>query len=212
MIPRGWTRRQSNSAKDAWGWFKKNYPAVANHLEPFKESAEERYDKGEYWWELRACEYYAEFEKAKIIYPNICKRPEFTFDSSGQFTNQKCFIIPIDDKYLIGILNSSLSMFLFAKLLPKLRGDFYEHSYVYFRSFPIRTINFSDPPDVQRHDQMVALVERMLSLHQQLVSSNTPTEKTLLQRQIDTTDRQIDAMVYELYGLTDEEIRLVEGN
>jgi len=101
-------------------------------------------------------------------------------------------------------------MFLFAKILPKLRGDFYEPSFVYFKSFPIRLINFSEPIDVQRHDQIVVLVEFMLSLHHQLASINTPNEKTLLQRQIDNTDRQIDTLVYKIYGLTDEEIRLVE--
>jgi hypothetical protein len=46
---------------------------------------------------------------------------------------------------------------------------------------------------------------------EQLTCSNTPTEVTLLQRQIDTIDAQIDTLVYELYGLTEEEIRLVEG-
>jgi hypothetical protein len=58
---------------------------------------------------------------------------------------------------------------------------------------------------------MVDLVDKMLSLHQQLTRSNTPTEKTILQRQIDTTDHQIDALVYELYGLTAEEIKLIES-
>jgi hypothetical protein len=58
---------------------------------------------------------------------------------------------------------------------------------------------------------MVKLVDHMLALHQQLASCNTPNEKTILQRQIDITDRQIDTLVYELYGLTDEEIRLVES-
>ncbi|MCH7838793.1 MAG: hypothetical protein IID38_00950 [Planctomycetes bacterium] len=55
-----------------------------------------------------------------------------------------------------------------------------------------------------------ALVERMLSLHKQLASAKTPTDKTAIQRQIDATDRQIDQLVYELYDLTDEEIRIVE--
>jgi type II restriction/modification system DNA methylase subunit YeeA len=58
---------------------------------------------------------------------------------------------------------------------------------------------------------MVNLVELMISLHNQLEMSNIPNEKTFLQRQIDTTDRQIDALVYELYGLTDEEIKIVDG-
>ena len=57
---------------------------------------------------------------------------------------------------------------------------------------------------------MVSLVERMLSLHKELDAARTPTDKTAIQRQIDATDRQIDNLVYELYGLTDKEIRIVE--
>jgi hypothetical protein len=211
MMPRGWTRQQSNNAKDAWGWFKKHYPAIAGHLEPYAAAAEKRYDKGEYWWELRACDYYPEFEKVKIIYPNICKRPEFGFDARCQYSNQKCYIIPKDDKYIIGILNSSLSMFLFSKILPKLRGDFYEPSFVYFKDFPIRPIDFNDTADTARHERMVSLVERMLGLHEQLGRVKTPNERAMLERQIEAVDGQIDGLVYELYGLSEEEVRVVEG-
>jgi hypothetical protein len=59
---------------------------------------------------------------------------------------------------------------------------------------------------------MVALVERMLDLHKRLPAAQTPNDKTLLQRQIAATDREIDRLVYELYGLTDEEIAIVEEN
>ncbi len=82
---------------------------------------------------------------------------------------------------------------------------------VVFKEFPIRTINFSDPADKARHDKMVALVERMLALHKQKADVKTDHEKTLIERQIEATDKQIDALVYELYGLTEEEIRIVEG-
>ena len=75
----------------------------------------------------------------------------------------------------------------------------------------IRTINFSDPADKSRHDTMVALVERMLTLHKQPGEVKTDHEKTLLDRQIEATDKQIDALVYELYGLTEEEIGIVEA-
>jgi hypothetical protein len=75
---------------------------------------------------------------------------------------------------------------------------------------PIRTIDFSGPEDVARHDKMVKLVENMLDLHRRLSESKTGHEKTLLSRQIETTDRQIDALVYELYGLSEEEIAIVE--
>ena len=60
-------------------------------------------------------------------------------------------------------------------------------------------------------DRMVSLVDQMLSLHKQLKEARTPHEQTGLQRQIEATDGQIDALVYELYGLTEEEIRIVEG-
>ena len=79
------------------------------------------------------------------------------------------------------------------------------------RKLPIRTIDFRDPTDKARHDQMVELVEQMLHLNKQLAEAKVPQVKTVLQRQIKTTDRQIDQLVYELYGLTEEEIRIIEG-
>ena len=57
---------------------------------------------------------------------------------------------------------------------------------------------------------MVELVERMLELHKRLPKGKTDHERTTLQRRIDATDRQIDKLVYGLYALTDEEIRIVE--
>jgi hypothetical protein len=75
----------------------------------------------------------------------------------------------------------------------------------------MRTINFADPADVARHDQMVALVARMLTLHRQRQVARTPQEQNVLQAQIEATDRQIDRLVYALYGLTAEEIGVVEG-
>ena len=66
--------------------------------------------------------------------------------------------------------------------------------------------------DKARHDKMVALVERMLALHKEKADVKTDHEKNLVGRQIEATDKQIDTLVYELYGLTDEEIRIVEEN
>jgi len=89
------------------------------------------------------------------------------------------------------------------RTFPKIKGS-------YLKQLPIRTIDFNDPADVARHDRMVSLVEAMLALHDQLAAGHTPSAKTLLQRQIDATDREIDALVYELYDLTPDEIRIVE--
>ena len=93
---------------------------------------------------------------------------------------------------------------------PIFSGGYYKFSAPYLRKLPIRRINFSDPTDIIRHDRMVALVEQMLALHKQLAAARTAHDKTVIQRQIDATDRQIDRLVYELYGLTDEEIKIVE--
>jgi predicted nucleic acid-binding Zn-ribbon protein len=59
---------------------------------------------------------------------------------------------------------------------------------------------------------MVMLVERMLDLHKQLDKAKNPNDKTRLQREIEATDRQIDQLVYELYGLTEAEIKIVEAD
>jgi hypothetical protein len=140
------------------------------------------------WYEIQdTIDYYAEFEKPKIIYPNICKKPEFSFDKNRLYTNQKCFIISLNDKYLLGVLNSSLIFFLFAFILPKLRGDFYEPGYVYLKNFPIRTINFNESSDIALHSQMVGLVEQMLALNKKLAEANTPQTRDVLKRQIEAT-------------------------
>lgn len=134
LFPNKWTHQQTQrlgTEIEAWQWIKINYPAIATHLETFTSAAQKRGDKGEFWWELRPCDYYPKFEQPKIVYPNICKNPEFTFDNSNLFANQKCFIISLDDKYLLALLNSSITFFLFKKLVPQLRGGFFEPGFKY---------------------------------------------------------------------------------
>ena len=75
---------------------------------------------------------------------------------------------------------------------------------------PIQPINFSDPAEVAQHDKMVSLVETMLELHKSLSSAKTPQDKEMLSRQIESTDAAIDRLVYELYGLTEDEVKIVE--
>jgi len=76
----------------------------------------------------------------------------------------------------------------------------------------IRTINFTDPVDKARHDRMVALVTQMPDLNKKVQDARLEQEKTQLSRQIAATDAAIDKLVYELYGLTEEEIAIVEGS
>ncbi len=140
----------------------------------------------------------------------ICKKPGFIFDQNNFYTNQKCFIISLSDKYLLGILNSSLNFFLFCNILPKLRGDFYEPSYVFFKDFPIRTIDFNNSSEKKLHDALVSLVDVMLNLNKKILTAKG-NEKEQIQRQIEKTDREIDEIVYELYGITEEEKKIIES-
>jgi type I restriction-modification system DNA methylase subunit len=117
----------------------------------------------------------------------------------------------IDPLFILAILNSKIITFWFANTFDKFqRKIFPQFKVKELTQFPIRTIDFDNPDDVKKHDQMVKLVDRMLDLHKKLTAAKVPDEKTNLQRQITTTDNQIDNLVYNLYGLTEEEIRIVE--
>ena len=211
LFPKGFTNKAGNHPRNGWNWLEENYFAIAKYLKSFEEKGKKRIDQGEYWWELRACDYYGEFDKPKIIYPNICKQPEFTYDTSNWYTNQKCFIISLADKYLLGILNSQLINFLFEKYLPKLRGGFYEPSYVFFKDFPIKKVDVNSKAEKLLHDEIVKLVETMLQLQKEKQTATLPNQQQQLEQRIAYTDNKINEKVYTLYGLTDDEIKIVEG-
>jgi hypothetical protein len=96
-----------------------------------------------------------------------------------------------------------VTFFLFRQILPKLRGDFYEPSYLYFKDFPI--------PPIPDPKPLTALVEKMLDAQAKRKASRTDFERGQWEQTISRLDREIDAVVYGLYGLTAEEIRVVEG-
>ncbi|MBN1323479.1 MAG: Eco57I restriction-modification methylase domain-containing protein [Methanotrichaceae archaeon] len=202
----------------------KDYPAIERHLAQYKQQLMPRpkdwtggkwggRKPGAYqWYEVQdTIDYYAEFEKPKILWPEIAGSARFTFDGSYLYGNNKLYLIPITDYYLLGLLNSSLMKLFIHNVCTDLQGNSYNFSAIFIMKSPIRTIDFSDPQDVARHDHMVSLVERMLDLHKQLSESKTPQEQTALQRRIEATDKQIDVLVYELYDLTEDEIKIVEG-
>ena len=116
----------------------------------------------------------------------------------------------VDCEYVAGILNSRLFVFIY-RLLAMERGRVLAQvKPTLLGNLPIRSIDTTIEGDVARHHGIVELVQRMILLHRQKASIVTPHEQTALQRQIDATDREIDQLVYELYGLTNEEIRIVE--
>jgi len=115
-------------------------------------------------------------------------------------------------KYLCGLLNSRLLSFLYPYVSNKMVArSFPRLSVGDIRKLPICNIDFSNPVDKSRHDGIVSFVDQTLDLHKRQRTAKTPQEQTSLSRQIAATDAEIDRLVYELYGLTDEEIKIVEG-
>ena len=148
---------------------------------------------------------------AKIVVQEVrnitlLRRIVATLDRGRVFCLQSTNVVnarpscPVDMRYLLGVLNSAAVNFLFRCRYP---GN------NHIASNQLARVPVPHPADEQ-HRRMVTLVETMLDLHRRLAKAKTRAERDLLQRQIDTTDRQIDLLVYELYGLTDEEIAIVE--
>ena len=116
--------------------------------------------------------------------------------------------------YLLGICDSRLMAYYHFSSSPKARKGIFPKILVRdVRSLPIRTIDFSNKTEKAKHDRMVSLVEQMLEAQKEAHSDKlkTETDKKLAKQRIDIIDKQIDTLVYELYGLTEEEIKIVEG-
>ena len=174
----------------------------------------------EQWWAYSRPQNMGIVFSLKILTPFNAFRNSFALDNKGDFVFSAGVSgaygilirsdVGIANEYLLVLLNSRLSEFFIRNTSTCLRGGFYSYENKYIKNIPIRTIDFHNPDDVSKHDRMVKLVEQMLDLHKQLVAAKIPDEKTKIQRQIDTTDKQIDNLVYDLYGLTEEEIKIVE--
>jgi len=162
-------------------------------------------------------------EAKKILVPTIAQKPSFAFDDKGEFFflgsgaggpgsyGITCASHSVDPRYLLGFLNSRVVESFISATSSVFHGGYFAYSQQYLLPIPIARSRASVPSDKSRHDKMVELVEQMLSLHKKLPAAKTEQEKTVIQRQIEATDKQIDELVYELYGLTEEEIKIVEA-
>jgi hypothetical protein len=113
--------------------------------------------------------------------------------------------------FLLGILNSRLISWRHRHRSPKAGKALFPKVLVSdLRGIPNPHLSHSRAADRLSHDRIVTHVDRMLTLHKQLAAAKTPHEKTALERQIAATDAEIDRLVYQLYGLTEDEIRIVE--
>jgi hypothetical protein len=215
LIPKGWTNTKKGQNKNAWNWFAKNYPAVSKYLLPYEGEGSKRQDKGDYWWELRACGYYSEFKKPKIIFPDIAKESRMAFDEKNIFIGNTGYIIPINDLYLLGVLNSKL-IFTYYKRTAMVLGDADKGGrlrwiYQHVVGIPIPFIDNLNPKDKSLKKKIEKSVQNILNLNQDLEEVEIDRDKENLKMEIEKVDEQINRLVYELYSLTQEEIKIVEN-
>ena len=192
-----------SSANKEWPWskekseakarqlFAKTYPAVHHHLAQHDDKLKKRDDQGQFWWELRSCAYYEGFENPKITWGNLATEPKFAFDDTGSYISAPANIIPTNDLSLLAILNSPISRWWISLQAAVRSGGFLEYKPMYVGEIPI-------PATTDK--EKTPIIERVRTI---LADPDGPHVPRL--------EAEIDRMVYQLYGLTPDEIAIAEG-
>ncbi len=203
LIPAGWTNKNKRQ-KTGEEFFRTSFASVYKYLKEIGNKVKgkgkglfNRDDQGDYWWELRPCDYYPEFEKEKIVWQRVTQRPKFAIVPSGILCeNTTHFITGSHLEFLIGVLNSKLFEFGFYKFYMgggiegEIKGEF-------IGRFPIPPVTSNNHQIVS---QIIKLVDEIFNLKQTHSCSVNTTK----------LENQIDQLVYKLYNLTQEEIELIE--
>ena len=187
FIPKGFTAQGMSINRDieplpaeekAWEWFKNSYPAISERLEPFKNKAKKRTDKGDYWWELRACAYYDKFAEPKIFYQKFQVKPCFIYDENNIFFNDSMWFLSVSDKSLLALLCSRIGWWLISEYCPRIQNG-YQLIWDNFMQIPIPQ---------QLPDILNRYAEKMMS-----AISNEDESRVIAQ--------EIDQEVCKLYGV-----------
>ena len=187
FIPKGFTAQGMRINRDieplpaeekAWEWFKNSYPAISERLEPFKNKAKKRTDKGDYWWELRACAYYDKFAEPKIFYQKFQVKPCFIYDENNIFFNDSMWFLSVSDKSLLALLCSRIGWWLISEYCPRIQNG-YQLIWDNFMQIPIPQ---------QLPDILNRYAEKMMS-----AISNEDESRVIAQ--------EIDQEVCKLYGV-----------
>jgi hypothetical protein len=206
-----------------WETISDKFPKVAAYLLENKKTLEGRERgkfKGHDWYRFGRNQNIGIQRRVKLCVPRLVEKLYAAYDIEGNhfLDNVDVGGITLTSgynelglPYLLGLINSSLLRWYFPFVSAPFRGGWRSANRQFLSQLPIRVINFDDAQDVARYHRIVALVEQMLALHKQRAAARTAADREMFQRQIDATDAQINAVVYALYGLTEEEIRVVEG-
>ncbi|MCX7425774.1 MAG: hypothetical protein NTW96_09165 [Planctomycetia bacterium] len=154
-------------------------------------------------------------QRPKILLRQTSAVLRACYEDAGYYCQNSVFLIhssQINLKLLLGLLNSRLIGFVYRLRNPQAGKVFAEIKPSVIKELPICRIDPRDKKDKTAHDRMVTLVDSMLSLHKHLAAARSEAQKSVIQRQIGATDAEIDRLVYDLYGLTAEEIAIVEAS
>ncbi|WQS57196.1 class I SAM-dependent DNA methyltransferase [Helicobacter pylori] len=175
------------------------YPAIKAHLDSHYDAITTRSDQGDTPYNLRNCAYLEDFEKEKIVYPCImAKEPCFVYEEKGFYAPAPANIITGDKteiKYLTALLNSKCIYFAMRKFY---MGGGIEGE--------LKTNNLEKIPIPQITEKNQELADKIIVLVDKILQAKAKDPKTNTQR----LEKEIDALVYQLYNLTDEEIKIIE--
>jgi hypothetical protein len=203
---------------------KSKFPKAHAHLLSFKSALRERQDsrrsyaKGPDWYRHLRAGSFKYIWPVKLAVKGIAKRCSVgLLAKETAFDGANCPSVILEEhhghsrNYLLALLNSSLSTFQLKGLCPPKLSGYIRFSANVLTDLPIRVIDFGCPTDKSRHDGMVGLVDQMLAAQKELAAAQSDADKDFYGNKCAGLDRQIDALVYELYGLTADEIKIVEG-
>jgi restriction endonuclease TaqI-like protein len=161
-----------SSGDHAWPWadegeeaertFADTYPSLYAHLKRHEEKLRPREDQGRYWWELRACAYYAAFLKPKIIYQEIQFYASYAFDREAHLSNNKTFFITSEDLYLLAALNSPLMWWHNWRYLPHMKDEALSPMGYKMERLPIAE------PSAASRDEIANAVNRLIAIHRDI--------------------------------------------
>ena len=196
VIPAGWTNENKKN-EDPEIFIKKNFPSLMNYLIPFEDKAKKRDDQGDYWWELRACAYYPEFEKEKVVWQRITQEPTFCLVKSGVLIlDSMAFFTGKKLKFIMALLNSRLIYQYVNMIVHQYGFTGYRLSNQYVEIIPL-------PPITEENQHIVNQIES-------LVDKILASKKQNLQADTTKLEEEIDQLVYQLYDLTEDEIKIIE--
>ena len=192
-----------------------NYPAVLEHLDQYKIQLQKRAGKQE-WWQLQSGGE-RNFDTPKIVYMEMQVKSSFAFDENNHAINNKVFAYAKKDHFLLALLNSKIGWFLISNSCTQIQNG-YQLSYNYLKQIPIPKIS-----EVEEKT-FIALVDEILRAKETLkkykkhfdkLSANDKIEiieeSEKLEARVVECEKEIDAMVYALYGLSEDEIGIVES-